>query len=111
MMQKIVLLCLITICLLLFTFVIVREPASYSQPEAAQRNSERELDIDMFIAHWKDSDPRYLYGSLEVRDILTKCHGDPLHPTEKGAVLTDINSVSFATLKKNKSTQLVCVKD
>jgi len=65
---------------------------------------EAEPGIDVFIGSWKKSKSRYMYGSLEVRDILTKCKGNPLRPGKKGAVLTDINSLSYAMLKENAST-------
>ena len=67
-------------------------------------NPETDPDIDMFIGHWKDSMPRHIHGSLVVRDILTKLEGDPLRPTKKCAVLTEINSVSYATLEAHAST-------
>jgi mannose-6-phosphate isomerase-like protein (cupin superfamily) len=59
----------------------------------------------MFIGYWKDSKPRRLYGTLEVRDILTRCNGDPLRPAKKGAVLTGLNSVNHAVLAPGNSTK------
>jgi len=92
------------IILTLFVFINARNNAHNDQHEPNQPGSKTELDIDMFIGSWKDSVPRYLYGSLEVHDILTKCYGDPLRPTKRGAVLTDINTVSFAFLAAHSST-------
>ena len=85
--------------LMLLTIVFALEQNPYRQVENTD-----EPDIDMFIAHWEDSKPRFLYGFLEVRDILTELKGDPLQPSKKGAVLTDLNSVSFAFLKAHTST-------
>lgn len=65
---------------------------------------EKELDIDMFMGNWKESAPRHIFGSLEVWDILTRCNGDPLRPTKKGAVLNDILSLSYASLEAHAST-------
>ena len=62
-------------------------------------------DIDMFFGHWNESMPRHSHGSLVERDVLTKCEGDPVKPTIKGAVLTRINSFSYATLSAHNSTQ------
>jgi len=62
-------------------------------------------DIDMFFGHWKNSMPRHSHGSLVERDVLTKCEGNPAKPTIKGAVLTRINSFSYATLSAHNSTQ------
>ncbi|MCE5248629.1 cupin domain-containing protein [bacterium] len=62
-------------------------------------------DVDMFMGNWKDSKIRMEFGKLEVRDILTRCTGDPLSPGKKGAVLTDINAVSYAVLKPHASTK------
>ena len=103
MLNKILLLCLVVV-ILLVAFVKIRDTASENQGSSNQYGSETELDIDMFFGSREDSESRYIYGSLEVRDILTKCHGDPLRPTEKGAVLTDINSLCFAVLEKHLST-------
>ncbi|MEO6804094.1 MAG: cupin domain-containing protein, partial [Granulicella sp.] len=56
-------------------------------------------NIDMFVNDYKNAKPHTMYGNLVVRDILTKLEGpDPIHPTRKGAILTDITSVSHATL-------------
>ena len=62
-------------------------------------------DIDMFFGHWNESMPRHSHGSLVERDVLTKCEGNPAKPTIKGAVLTRINSFSYATLAAHNSTQ------
>ncbi len=56
-------------------------------------------NVDMFINDYRNAKPRTVYGSLVFRDILTKLQGpDPVHPTLKGAVLTDISTISHATL-------------
>jgi len=73
--------------------------------ETAQFVSRKEPDIDMFLSHWKNSRPRKMFGALEVRDILTRCGGDALHPKKKGAVLTDLNAVSYAVLAPSASTR------
>lgn len=40
-----------------------------------------------------------MYGKLVFRDILTRLEGpDPQHPAKKGAVLTAITAISYATL-------------
>ena len=62
------------------------------------------LDADLFIGYWKDATPRRVYGALEVWDLLTRSTGDPLRPTKKGAVLTEINSVSYTALAPRTST-------
>ncbi|MFC1692960.1 cupin domain-containing protein [Candidatus Latescibacterota bacterium] len=76
----------------------------YSQLDPKPYDPETEPDIDMFIGHWKDSMPRHIHGSLVVRDILTSCEGDPMKPSRKGAVLTELKSVSYAVLDVNAST-------
>lgn len=68
-------------------------------------------NADLFIGYWKDIAPRRLYGALEVRDLLTRNTGDPLRPTKKGAVLTEINSVSYATLAPGASTTPASLTD
>jgi mannose-6-phosphate isomerase-like protein (cupin superfamily) len=58
--------------------------------------------IDMFMGDWRESQPRIEYGSLVLRDILT--HGDNLNPSQKGAVLSYLNFVSYGTLGSGEST-------
>ena len=57
-------------------------------------------NVGMFINDWKNSKPRRaMYGKLAFRDILTKLEGpDPQHPAKRGAVLTAITAISYATL-------------
>lgn len=75
------------------------QAAPQVQPTAAS-----DPNADLFIGYWKDAATRRLYGSLEVRDLLTRAAGDSLRPSKKGAVLTEINSVSYATLAPGAST-------
>ena len=98
-------------CISIVTFLITRSPIPEVQTETVQAGVGKPVDIDKFIADSKDSKPRRLFGSLEVRDILTKCVGDPLNPTEDGAVLTDINTVSYAVLGVKKKTEPSKLKD
>ncbi|QHN03964.1 cupin domain-containing protein [Granulicella sp. WH15] len=58
--------------------------------------------VDMFFADWHESMPRSLYGSLILRDILTK--GDQLAPPAKGAVLQSANFLSYGRLPAHAST-------
>lgn len=74
------------------------EPLPFSMLNPTQFDPEKDACIDLFMGNWRDSMPRSLFGSLVVRDILTRGEGDPLHPTRKGAVLTDFLNVSYATL-------------
>ena len=56
-------------------------------------------NIDMFVNDYRNAKPRTVYGSLVFRDILTRLDGaDKLHPVKRGAVLSDIAVVSYATL-------------
>jgi len=58
--------------------------------------------IDMFIGDWRDSMPRQVFGSLVLRDILTR--GDNLNPPQPGAVLQGANFVAFGRLQSKAST-------
>lgn len=58
--------------------------------------------IDMFIGDWRDSMPRHAYGSLVLRDILTK--GDNYSPPEPGAVLKAANFLAYGRLQPGYST-------
>ena len=76
----------------------------YSQLDPAPYDPESEPDIDLFISHWQESMPRRSHGGLVKRDIFTACEGDPLNPERRGAVLTDLGGLSFATLSAHSST-------
>jgi mannose-6-phosphate isomerase-like protein (cupin superfamily) len=68
----------------------------------------KDPDIDMFMASWKDSNPRHSHGSLIERDILTK--GDSLNPPRKGAVLEYVSRFVHATLYAHTSTAPTTLK-
>lgn len=81
-----------------------QQPLPYSQLDPKQYNPATDPDIDMFIGYCMESMPRNIYGSLVVRDILTKLEGEPLRPVRKGACLTHLTSVSLATLEPHART-------
>jgi mannose-6-phosphate isomerase-like protein (cupin superfamily) len=58
--------------------------------------------IDLFMADWHESMPRYTHGSLVVRDILTR--GDNFAPPQRGAILQRANFLAYATLAAHAST-------
>jgi mannose-6-phosphate isomerase-like protein (cupin superfamily) len=59
----------------------------------------KDPNVGMFLNDYRNAKPRPMYGNLIFRDILTKLEGpDPQHPTKKGAVLTAITAISYATL-------------
>jgi mannose-6-phosphate isomerase-like protein (cupin superfamily) len=58
--------------------------------------------IDMFIGDWRDSLPRQAYGSLVLRDILTR--GDNYAPPQPGAVLRAANFLSYGRLRRGDVT-------
>jgi len=92
----------ITSFLLLFLILasssVLAQTLDFTQLDAKPYNPETEPNIDMFISSWKESMPRHTHGSLIERDIFTKCEGDPVFPTRKGAVLTELKRFSHATL-------------
>jgi hypothetical protein len=52
------------------------------------------------MGNWRDAFPRMMHGNVYFRDMLTALQGsDPLHPTHKGAVLTNATAVSYAMLE------------
>ena len=110
MLHKAVYSCLIVF----FALLIIAAPHttnSDNRPETTQFFRRTVPDIDKFIGHWKDAKSRTAYGALEVRDILKRCYGNPLRPVSKGAVLTDINAVSYGLLKAAKSTTPATLND
>jgi mannose-6-phosphate isomerase-like protein (cupin superfamily) len=107
-MKKIIMLSLVTICLAA-SVCYAQRGARRDQPQAATGredaldptpiNPAGDPNVDLFINDYKNSQPRTIYGKLVVRDILTKLEGpDPQHPAKKGAVLTNITAISYATL-------------
>ena len=108
-MKSPITLSLIAICLTGSVCLAQRSARGGDQPQAAASREDAldptpinpavDPNVDMFINDYKNSQPRMIYGKLAVRDILTKLEGsDPQHPTKKGAVLTSITAISYATL-------------
>lgn len=58
--------------------------------------------IDMFIGDWRKSMPRHAYGSLVLRDILTR--GDNYAPPQPGAILKAVNYLAYGRLQAHNST-------
>ena len=58
--------------------------------------------IDTFIGDWRDSMPRHVYGSLVLRDILTR--GDNYAPPQPGAILQAVNYLAYGRLRAHNST-------
>ena len=58
--------------------------------------------IDMFIGDWRKSMPRHAYGSLVLRDILTR--GDNYAPPEPGAILKAINYLAYGRMQPHNVT-------
>ena len=67
-------------------------------------NPASDPDVGLFLNDWRNAKPRTAYGALVVRDILTKLDSpDPVRPVKRGAVLTAISAVSYATLAPGAS--------
>ena len=94
----------LVLCIAVSIFTPARKSIPSIKFEPIQFYPEKEPDIDIFMGDWRESISRYIFRSLEVRDILTGCDGDPMRSTKKGAVLTDILSLSYASLEAHAST-------
>jgi mannose-6-phosphate isomerase-like protein (cupin superfamily) len=68
----------------------------------AHQKDVQDRRIDMFIGDWHDSLPRSAFGSLILRDILTK--GNNFNPPEKGAVLESANFLAYGSLAPHDHT-------
>lgn len=80
----------------------------YARLDNAPIDVPDQFDVDMFMGNWRDSYPRMMHGNLYVRDMLTALQGsDPLHPTRKGAVLTDAVAVSYAMLEPRSTAHSI----
>ena len=65
--------------------------------------AQRTPGIDRYIADWRDTEQRTLYG-LTVHDILTSLEGTARQPRRTGAVLTDLIAVRRAILPAGGGT-------
>ena len=65
--------------------------------------------LNMYFGDWRNSEPRVLFGSLVVRDILTP--GDNLSPPFPGAVLEHARFLSYASLEPGELTIPSTLKD
>jgi len=68
--------------------------------EATRDSQDRR--IDMFMGDWRDSLPRHAYGSLVLRDILTR--GDNYAPPQAGAILQAANFLAHGRLQPGNFT-------
>jgi mannose-6-phosphate isomerase-like protein (cupin superfamily) len=57
---------------------------------------------DMYFGDWRDAEPKVMFGSLIVRDILT--HGDNFTPPFPGAVLEYARFLSYGQLEPGAQT-------
>ena len=72
----------------------------YARLDNSPLNPAGDPDADMFIGNWHDAYPQVKHGNMYWRDMLTALQGpDSLHPTRKGAVLTNATAVSYAMLE------------
>ena len=79
---------------------------SFDGPGAVAYQAERDSQdrrIDMFMGDWRDSMPRHVYGSLVLRDILTR--GDNFSPPQPGAILQAANYLALGRLQPGASTR------
>ena len=82
-----------------------QEKGPYYELDPKPYDPSVDVNVDMFMSHWKESNPRPAYGSLIIRDIFTKNISDnPLKPHERGAVLNVLNEYAYGTLATETST-------
>ena len=67
-------------------------------------------DGNLFLNNWQNSPRQTVFGTMSEWDILTHTDGDSERPTEKGAVLTTMNRLSFGELEPGKSTTPTALK-
>ncbi len=79
--------------------------SAQNQLDGRPLNPDIDPDIDMFMGSWQESIPFNTHGSLVERAILKPLTDeDHLRPTQRGAVLRNINRFSRATLDPHAST-------
>jgi len=101
-MKRVAVFCLLAV--LVLSLPAAAQSPQYGNLDGKPYDPETEPNIDMFMASWKESMPRHIFGSLIERDIFTKNDGDPLKPKSRGAVLTDCSRLSHATLMAHAVT-------
>jgi mannose-6-phosphate isomerase-like protein (cupin superfamily) len=80
------------------------EGPSYREDAASNRRRPGvDVDVSLYINHWRNSPPREGHGGLVERDILTR--GDPFHPERKGAVLRFLAAYRRAELPPGAETK------
>jgi len=105
-MKKAITLCMAVLLILVACSIAQaqREKRAYGQLDPRAYDPETEPDIDMYLSNYRESNNRGLFGAIVERDILTPLVGpDQMHPTRKGAVLTNIKLLSFGTLPRGQS--------
>ena len=91
--------------------VPAQEPPPYYELDPKPYDPAVDVNMDMFMSHWKDSSPRKEFGSLILRDIFTKHQGeDPLKPHARGAVLNVLKQYAYGTLLAGSSTTPTILK-
>ena len=96
---------LLMIMLLSFATSALTQPLPrYYQLDPKPYDPEVDVNTDLFINHWKNSDPINLHGDLVINDILVPLKGDTLNPSEKGAVLTVLKRVSHFSINPGSSS-------
>ncbi|MFA6472069.1 MAG: cupin domain-containing protein [Candidatus Latescibacterota bacterium] len=91
-------------CLFLVFLIGSAGAFAQNQLDYAPLDLQKDPDIDLFIGDWQNSIPFNSHGSITERAVLTKSTGDPLKPVRKGAVLTQANRLSRATIDPHVST-------
>lgn len=98
----------ILVCVLLTimaTPAFTQQESPYYELDPKPYDPAVDVNTDMFMADWRDSQPRAEHGALIVRDIFTKHRGsDPLKPHARGAVLNVFTEYAYATLTAKSST-------
>ena len=99
------------VCITVIGYMITQDAPTNDEPEVVHIRRGSEPEIDMFIGYWDETESQIMYGALEVWDLLTKCYDNPINPSIKGAVLTDINTCSYAKLDIDKTTKPTTLVD
>ena len=96
---------LLLMMLLFFAASAPTQPLpQYYQLDPKPYDPEVDVNTDLFVNHWKNSDPINLHGDLVVNDIFVPLKGDTLNPSEKGSVLTVLKRVSRFSINPGASS-------
>ena len=96
--------------LMIASVTMAQQEDQYYQLDPKPFDSAVDVETDLFVSGWKGSAPRFIHGSMMIQDIFSPLEGAILKPSKRGAVLTQLEAVSHATVPSHTSTTSEALK-